>query len=480
MDGDKGYIQIEGTVSSVVYRNPENGYAVLRLDTPDGGVTAVGCMPDVFPGETLTLTGEWAAHHTYGEQFKAELFTRGAPAGADAIYKYLASGVIRGIGPAKAKDIVDKFGAQALEVLETEPAKLSAIRGITARGARELGVAFRRTAGVRRLIESLTEYGVKPLIAMRLYRTLGDDALDAVRENPYILADRQFGAEFHEADAMALKLGFEQDCPQRVQAAVLFEMRHNTQNGHTFLPYGKLAAATGQLIGTDGESIEEALDALCEEGEVVREEIAGQDACYLRYMYEDEHYAAQKLLTLARNGGGAPEALDALIAGAERAQGVQYAAEQRRAVTLASNSCVMALTGGPGTGKTTSVRGILALFDGLGLKTLLCAPTGRAAKRLSQLANRPAATVHRALGAGLGDDGELLFEYGEDNPLKTDAVIVDEASMLDLPLTRALLEAVPKDCRLVFVGDADQLPSVGPGNIFSDIIKSGAVPVVTL
>jgi exodeoxyribonuclease V alpha subunit len=482
VDEGKTYIQIEGAVESLIYRNSENGYCVLRLESPEGTVTAVGTLPDVFPGELLTLTGEWSSHPSYGEQFKTEFFTRSSPAGADSILRYLSSGAVRGVGEKRAKEIVAAFGADTLTILETQPERLAEIRGITLTGAREIGEEFRRTSGVRRLIEHLTRFSVKPAVAMRLYRDMGDEALDTVLENPYVMTDRRYGAAFFEADAMALGLGFDEDSPQRVEAAIIFEMRHNLQNGHTFLPFGKLSGATAQLIEADADAIAEALDSLCDAEEIVREQVAGQDACYLKTMYDDERYLADKLKRLADSTDGAStERIDALISDVERTQGVTYAAEQRKAVHLAASSRVLVLTGGPGTGKTTSVKGIIALFDALGLRSVLCAPTGRAAKRLGQLVNRDdSATVHRVLGAGMGGDGELIFERCEDDPLKADAVIVDESSMLDLQLARALVEAIPEDCRLVLVGDSDQLPSVGPGNVFSDIIRSGAVPVVTL
>ncbi|UOO37760.1 ATP-dependent RecD-like DNA helicase [Oscillospiraceae bacterium CM] len=480
MQEERQDIKIEGTVAALVYQNTDNGYAVLRLQTDNGLVTAVGCMPGINPGEALILTGVWATHHAYGEQFKAEYVERRMPSGREAIYAYLASGVIKNVGPAKARDIVDTFGDKALEVIENDPDQLAQVRGITSKRAREVGASFRRQVGLRRLMEFLSAYGLKPVIAVRLYKTFGDDALDAVRDNPYIMTSSDFGADFFEADAVALALGFDSDCPARAEAAVLFELEHNLNNGHTFLPFDKLVSATQQLIDVENQTITDALDALCESGYIVREPIAGQDACYLEPLAQAERSVATRLLAAA-----APETddcvdINALIAAVERAQNLRYAAEQKRAVALALKSRVLVLTGGPGTGKTTAVNGILALFDNLGLKTRLCAPTGRAAKRMSEVTGREAATIHRLLGAGVGEGDGLVFEYDETNPLDADAVVVDETSMVDILLMRALLSALPAACRLVLVGDADQLPSVGPGNVFSDIIRSGAVETVAL
>jgi len=474
------YIQIAGTVTSVVYQNPDNGYTVLRLDTDEGIVTAVGTLPGVSPGEELILTGTWTNHPSYGEQFKAEAAERRLPTGADAIYAYLASGVIKNIGPAKARDIVAKFGDKALEIIEKEPERLAEIRGFSLRSAMEAGLAFRRQSGLRRLMEFLAPYGVRPVTAVRLFKYYGEDALEAVRENPYILTKEIIGADFFEADAIALSLGFDSDCPERVESAVLFELEYNLNNGHTFLPYDKLADATARLIGVPVETALEALDVLIEEGTVVRESVAGQDACYLAELYEAEVSAAQRLRAMVGSPPPHGEDLTSLLSAVEREQGIAYAAQQKQAVELAARSRVMVLTGGPGTGKTTSVRGILALFDRLGLKTALCAPTGRAAKRLSEVTGREASTIHRMLGAGIDERDKLVFEHCEANPLRCDAVIVDEASMVDITLMAALLEAMPPGCRLVLVGDVDQLPSVGPGNVFSDILRCGLVPAVRL
>ncbi|MDR0839234.1 MAG: AAA family ATPase, partial [Oscillospiraceae bacterium] len=482
MESEK--LKIRGTVAAVVYRNDENGYSVVKLEPEEEGaerVTAVGCLPDVFPGEIIELLGEWVMTAKYGQQFRADSFTQEAPTGAEAIFRYLASGVLKGIGPGKAREIVAKFGENALEIIGSSPERLAEVRGITRSAARELGSELRRTAGVRALTQTLGEYGISPLVAMRFYRIYGDDSAQCARENPYLLTRTEFGAKFLEADRMALSLGFEADTTERLEAALAFELRHNLGNGHVFIPTDKLVEATGQMIGIDGETLYEAIEMLGEDGEFARDTVAGLDACYLREMYEAETFVAARLLSMAgaAESGGADA--DALVAKIEDELGVKYAKGQLEAVRAAATGRVVVLTGGPGTGKTTSVRGILALFDRLGLKTLLCAPTGRAAKRMGELTGRDdAMTVHRALGAGMGAEGGVVFDRDARNPLKADAVIVDETSMMDLPLMRALLEATPEGARLVLVGDANQLPSVGPGNVFADIIKSGAAPVVEL
>jgi exodeoxyribonuclease V alpha subunit len=480
MEDAHEYIQIEGTVASLIYQNPENGYAVLRLNTQDGMITAVGSMPGLTPGESLVMTGLWSTHQSYGAQFKAEIIERKMPTDKDAIYAYLASGAIKNVGPAKARDIVDKFGDKSLEILENEPEKLAQVRGITEKRAREFGVSFRRQVGLRRLIEFLSVYRVGPLVAIKLFKIYGDDALEAVKDNPYLMTEPHFGADFYEADAVALALGFESDCAQRVEAAVMFELAHNLDNGHTFLPFEKLVGATNQLIDVSYQTVSEALDALMEAGLLVRETVAGQDACYLEDFHKAEQYIASRLRAMADDPAEDKADIRGLVGSVEREAGITYAKNQQQAVELAARSRVMVLTGGPGTGKTTCVRGILALFDRLGLKTVLCAPTGRAAKRMSELTGREAATIHRLLGAGIGEGDALVFERDETNPLNADAVVMDETSMADLALMRALLAAMKPGSRLVMVGDADQLPSVGPGNVFSDIIRSGSVSTVVL
>ena len=472
-------VTIEGMVDSVIFSNPENGFTVLRLDTDDGVITAAGSIPGVSPGERLALTGVWTTHPQYGEQLKVESFEMKPPSGAEQIYRYLASGVIKNIGPTKARDIVARFGGNALNVIETAPEKLAMIKGISQKTAQKIGDDYKRQAGLRRLIEFLGRYSIKPIVAVRIYKDYGDGAIEAVQENPYILTAETYGAEFFEADSIALELGFESDCPERVSAALVFELIHNLANGHTFIPKDKLIAATDELIGAGTDAILEALDSLNECGDVVTETVAGLDACYLRHMFDAENYTALRISEMVQIKGP-PDGLTDIIREIERKHGIKYADLQMTALELAANNGVMALTGGPGTGKTTTVRGILMLFDEMKLKTVLCAPTGRAAKRLSETCRREAATIHRLLGTSPGEDGEHIFDHDESKPLNADAIIVDETSMIDILLMHSLLLAMKRGCRLVMVGDADQLPSVGPGNVFSDIIRSRAVPTVSL
>ncbi|HJB56262.1 MAG TPA: ATP-dependent RecD-like DNA helicase [Candidatus Flavonifractor intestinipullorum] len=474
--------RIEGSVEAVIYQNEENGYTVLRVDAGDqGGITVVGCMPGIAPGESIAVRGRWMRHASYGEQFKAELVERRMPAGEKAIYEYLASGAVRGIGAATARRMVEEFGSDALTILEEHPEQLTRIRGITRKKALAMGEAFRLQLGMRRLLEFLGEHAIPLQLAMPLYRRYGDRALEVLKGNPYLLVDQELGVDFGVADALALSLGLEGDDPQRLEAALLFELSHNLTNGHTFLPRRKLLAATAQLIGAEPSELEDALEALLERGDVVEEAVAGEQACYLSDLQDAESYVAQRIAEMAGRELLPPEGLEALLTRIETEQGITYAPQQREAVALAAARQVMLLTGGPGTGKTTSLRGVLALFDALGLETALAAPTGRAAKRLGELCGVEAATIHRLLETQFDPGtGRLVFAHDESDPLPVDAVIVDETSMVDIALMRALLSALRGDCRLVLVGDPDQLPSVGPGNLFSDLIRSGRVPMVRL
>ena len=469
-------------MEAVIFQNEDNGYTVLRLDAGEqGGLTVVGTIPNAAPGESMSVLGRWMRHASYGDQFKAEVVERRMPAGEKAIYEYLASGAVRGIGAATARRMVEEFGDEALTVLEEHPDYLTRIKGITRKRALTLGENFRLQMGMRRLLEFLGENQVPLQTAMPLYRRYGDRALEVIRNNPYLLVDEELGLDFSLADELALSVGVAGDDPQRIEAGLLFELSHNLMNGHTFLPRRKLLGATAQLIGVEEEILEEGLEALEERGEVVEEPVAGEQACYLEALHQAEEGVALRLGEMTRAQLEPPADLDRLIAAIEAEQGITYAPQQRQTVELAARRQVMLLTGGPGTGKTTSLRGVLRLFDHLGLDTALAAPTGRAAKRLGELCGVEAATIHRLLETRYDpQSGRLVFAHNEDDPLRADAVIVDETSMVDITLMQALLSALRDGCRLVLVGDPDQLPSVGPGNLFSDLIRSEAVPTVRL
>ena len=472
----------EGTVHSIIFQNAENGYTVLRLLTEEGEVvTVVGCIPCVAPGEHLAVSGVWEQHPQHGEQLRAVELERTLPEDEEEIFSYLSSGICKGVGPATAQRIVDRFGAETLTVLEREPERLNLIKGITAKKAQEIAASCRQHMGLRRLMAFLAQYQLPPVLAMQLRQQYGDAALEMVENNPYLLSGDSCGVEFSVTDEIAMSMGIAADSMERLQAAVTFELSHNENNGHVFLPRNKLVAATCQLLDSESSLVEQALDDLIDRRAVVQEQVANVEACYLRRLWEAEVSACARLNNLLAVDADESRQAERTVAEIEREQGITYAAQQRQAVALAAREGVLILTGGPGTGKTTTVRGIVALFQKMGLDILLAAPTGRAAKRMSELTGMEAQTVHRMLGMSWNESThQVTFTKSEKEPLEADAVIVDEMSMVDLSLFSALLRALRPGTRLVLVGDADQLPSVGAGNVFSDLIRSGRVETVFL
>ena len=474
--------ELSGTVESVIFSNEENGYTVLRLRDENGELqTVLGCFPSVSAGEVLLATGSWVTHNVHGRQFKAEFAERLLPTSAQGIFDYLAGGVIKGIGPATASVIVNTFGDKALYILESEPEKLAELKGITLARAREFSETYRRQNSVRRLLEFLCSFSVRPILAMRLYRFYGENALEVVQGNPYVLASTHIGGSFAEADRVALEIGFDDASSERISAGILFELQHNLNNGHCFIPQKSLIEATARLLQVEQEPVERALLELAELGQIIRDERNGSVNCYLEQLYEAETYIARRLSDMAKKKSKDMPDLTETIAEIERDNGITYAPEQRETLALSLEHQILVITGGPGTGKSRTVQGILDLYDRFGVKTLLCAPTGRAAKRMTELTGREAATVHRMLGAHYADDGEhVIFSKNEDDNLACNAVILDESSMIDLLLMEALLKALPEKAKLILVGDMDQLPPVGPGNVFRAVIQSSAFPTVRL
>ena len=476
-------VTVEGSVDAVIFQNEENGYTVLllRVDGEDEPITVVGCIPCAAAGEGMTVTGVWVNHPVHGPQLSAESVERRLPQEEEDIVCYLSSGILKGVGPATAQRLVERFGADTLRVLEEEPERLRTVKGITAKKAMELSEAFRALTGLRQVMEFLARYDLPVYLAMAVQRTYGDNALQTLRDDPYILSRAQFGVDFAVADAIAISMGFGGDDPCRLRAAIEYELAHNAGNGHVFLPREKLLAATAQLVDVDTDTVEAVLDKLIDSFAVVEKPIANVRGCYLPRLYQAETFVAQRLLSMLRAPVEQLRQVDKTIDAIEKEQGVSYAPLQRQAVRMAAEGGVLLLTGGPGTGKTTSLRGIVALYRRMGLDVALLAPTGRAAKRLGEVTDCDAQTIHRALGMSYNDlTGQAAFKKNGSDPLEAHAVIVDEMSMVDLELMQALLEALRPSCRLVLVGDPDQLPSVGAGNVLGDLLRSTVVPTVSL
>lgn len=470
------------TVRSVIFSNEENGYTVLSVTDTNGEEQRVtGTFPFAWPGESITAYGHWGTHATYGRQFEAESSERGTPEDEHAIFSYLASGAVKGIGPVMAGQIVNKFGSDALRILENEPQRLAEIRGISLNKAEKIAKEYRRQNGLKKLVLFLSASGITPDYAVRLYRFFGADALDLLKENPYLLTADGIGAPFGIADQLAEELGISDTDPNRIRAGVRFVLQHNERNGHCFIPYGKLLNAATEQLGLETETVAAEIDDMTVQQDLIREQIAGQDACYLPEMYEAERETAERIASMVQQLRMPSLDLEKLIADCEREQGLHFAEQQKQILRYAMQNRILAVTGGPGTGKTTSLRAVIRLYERMGLQTLLAAPTGRAAKRMTELTGIEAATIHRMLGAKLSEESmDLVFTKNRDDRLRCDALIVDECSMVDIRLMHALLEALPQTARLILVGDAAQLPAVGPGDVFSAILRSEVVPSVRL
>ncbi len=473
---------LQGIIGAVVFHNPDNGYAVLRLQCENGQtVTVVGTIPMPAIGERLMVTGKWSSHQSYGRQFEAEFLERLMPQTTQEILSYLSGRVIKGIGPVTAGRIVSHFGADTLLVMEREPHRLAEVAGISAAKAKAIGEEFRLQIGIRQLMEFFAAHQLPADLAVRTYKLYGNEAMNLLYDDPYLLMDEALQAPFGAVDRFAVALGIAGDDPRRIEAGILFELNYNQSAGHSFLPLDKLTAATAQLLSVGEESVSQGIAQLVACGRLVADTLAGISVCYLPQLYEAEVYAAQRLLEFAACSFPPPARLEAKLRTAAKESGIDYSPQQEDAIRQAAGGGLLLITGGPGTGKTTILKGVLSLFSQMGLRCLLAAPTGRAAKRLSEVTGEDASTIHRLLEATIDPpSGQMVFLRDETNPLKADAVIVDEMSMVDILLLSKLLRAIPQGKRLILVGDPDQLPPVGPGAPFCDCLRSGLIPSVRL
>ncbi len=478
---EKAIDTLEGVVEDIIYKNDENGYTVARVELDDGGaITIVGAMPFLGAGEHISATGLYTVHPQHGPQFQVDNYLREMPADEEGIYAYLASRTVKGIGPKTAKAIVERFGMESFDVLAEMPHRLAEIRGITLEKAKAIQQEFLRLNSMRLLLEFLVRYQLPTWFAAGLTASYGDRAVDLLEQDPYLLCEEPYLLDFSQADQVALSLGISQEADLRLQAALLFVLTFNLQAGHTFLPEDKLIATAGKLLDWQPDALYPHLQALAQKEKVVCRSVRGRDVVYLAHIHRQESYVAEEICRLARRKLQPPPDLEKNLEKLERRQGMDYAVLQRAAICAPFSSAVSLITGGPGTGKTTALQTMIALLQNYGLKTLLCAPTGRAAKRMSQLCDQEAKTIHRLLEPMFDKAGNLRFKKNKNDPLQADVIIVDESSMLELSLAASLLEALPLHARLVLVGDADQLPPVGAGSFFADLLTVEALPRVRL
>lgn len=472
--------RLEGVVDEVLFFNRENNYVVADLDTGSALTVVVGELGELSPGEELTLMGEYVNNPKYGAQFKVHLCQRKLPETAFAIQKYLSSKAIKGIGKSLAKKIVARFGDQTLEIMEREPERLLEVSGITQKKLEEISQEFHRAFGVRKLMGYLSQFHISTTASVKVWKKWGQFSQETVSENPYLLCEKEIGVDFQSADRMASQLGIPLDSRERIRAGIHFVLEENAFSGHTCLPTDKLEKKVTGILEVPEEAFYQVLEEEYQTQSLMEYEKSGRSFTFLKEYYQAERTISQRLVLsascLLETGGD----FSVLIGLEEEQNGIQYGDLQKEAISKALSHGLLILTGGPGTGKTTTLNAILSLYEQQGLRVMLAAPTGRAAKRMTDLTGREARTIHRLLEMGYGREGELKFVHDENNPLPCDVLIVDEMSMVDVLLFEALLRGTRLSCRMILVGDSDQLPSVGAGNLLRDLVESGTIPVVAL
>ena len=474
------YEKIKGTVEDITYMNEDNGYCVFTISVSNEPVTVVGTLPYINVGEEVELLGSFIIHPQYGQQFKAEQAVCTMPTSTAAILKYLSSGAIKGIGPATAQAIVSRFGDETLDILENDYSKLAQIKGISAEKAEKIGKEFIKQFGVREVMLKLSSFNITSNEAMRIYKKLGAGSLEKIEKNPYMLCREGIGFSFMRADEIAQSLKTEVDSSFRIEAGIEYILKHNLRNGHTCLPFNKLCETAAKLLGYSEQICYESLESMIYNGTLTRAILDGRDFVFLPELYAAERYCANRIALMMSVPPAEVPVSASRLAQVERETGVLYDEVQKNAIIGALSNGMLVLTGGPGTGKTTTLNAIISLLEESGAKIALAAPTGRAAKRMSELCQREAKTIHRLLEVEWGENDKQRFKKNEKNPLEFDCIVVDELSMMDIGLFEALLKAMTVNCRLILVGDVDQLPSVGAGNVLNDIIESNIVPVIRL
>ncbi len=473
--------KIEGTIQYITFTSHDTGFTVLELETDEDLVTVVGDMIGVAPGQQLTVEGNYTNHPSFGVQFKAVNYRISLPEDENAILAYLSGGAVKGIGPVTAKRIVKEFGLDTFEILRTDPHRLSTVKGISYRSAREIQEEFQRINGIQDAIANLSAYNLTATQAIALYGVYGENTVDIIRHNPFLLCDSPCFLPFDRADNIADKhMSMEYDSHRRISGGILHVLRHNSGNGHCCVPLDRLIPTVANFLGVEPEKVESMVYQCCDEGSLFCEEINDRDFIYPRQLYVAEMVCAGKLAQLLCTPPKAMSNVAKSIDMVQKMLDIEYAPNQIKALEKVAESSVCIITGGPGTGKTTLVKGIIQMFEMQADVVSLCAPTGRAAKRLAELSGKNAKTIHRLLEVVPGSKNDIKFQRNRDNPIPCDVLIVDEFSMVDIVLFSQLITAVKDNCRVVLVGDYNQLPAVGPGNILKDLLESGMVPNVQL
>lgn len=472
--------KLSGTIEHITYTNQSNGYTVAVLNLSDDKITVVGTMPFVAVGDFVALTGVYDSHPTYGPQFKVQSFEKSAPSDTVSILHYLSSGAIRGVGPATARSMVERFGDRTLQIIEQEPERLSEIRGISADKAEKISEEYKKQFGVRDVMLFLTPFRVSPEGALKVFRALGSEACEIIRRNPYVLCGEDIGFSFEKAEEISAAFSLPKDSDCRVAAGLEYVLKHNLSNGHTCLPKNKLVATAARLLGCDEAEIGQICDQMLSSLRLRLLVMDSTEFVFLPQYFLAEDFIAARLSVLLKYAPPGEPMAELEIDMIEQAEHIRYEELQRTAIKTAMAKGITVLTGGPGTGKTTTLNAIIRILQSKNLDISLAAPTGRAAKRMSELTGCEAKTIHRLLEVEWGEEDRQTFARNEKNPLSCDVLIVDEMSMVDALLFESLLRALRLGCRLILVGDADQLPSVGAGNVLADIIASGCVPSVCL
>ena len=482
MDNQKVDISVElsGSVEDVIYKNADNGYTVINLGCDEGLIAVVGNLGDVNEGERLSLRGGWITSPKYGRQFKAAMCERSMPETESEISAYLGSGVIKGLGPARAKKIVKQFGTEALDIIDNDCMQLTVIKGITSDKALYISNEYHKITGVNEVIKFLGEYNFGPAHAISVWSAFEHDSIKQIKTNPYILCTSGIDIDFRSVDRMAADLGFDAENSDRVRAGIVYVLHENANAGHTCLPTEKLRESVCDNLGIERRQFESCLDDCEEKDWVVRITLGKREFVYLPEYYLAETYIAKKLAFMLRTSAQYEKDYSDEIRGVEFSENIQYEDLQRAAISACLTGSVFILTGGPGTGKTTTLNGVIKILKAQKKRILLCAPTGRAAKRMSDLTGEPARTIHRLLEVDFTAKGELKFKRNETNPLPADVVIADEMSMVDALLMCSLVRAIKPTSKFIMVGDSNQLPSVGAGNVLKDLIASHYIPSVEL